>query len=846
MAVYRYRRFHWLKPGTLNTFKVQAISGLNKSEFSEIDIRTSGFDGMDWDQPWAKVVARPVFWNRTIVITWTPIMEPLRMDFYRLFRKPTDVPSAGELADNSTDNAYWLEDTGRKTRRVDHILGTDPDIEKEVVYYYWVWAFDKGGNPSVHYLGGSGPNTTPDNAEFGKPEVPVIYPALFEYEHQEIVKWLTDVTVKFRCSGGAEGYWMQKKQKGRVMWGPLVWVDHDGDLVNQEAIMQNLIAGKTYQFRVKAVNVPVALVSDWSTVVEKEIPYDDEPPAEIQLVAARRFFRRGFEKGEFIRVQWKRPPLAIMSEQIERYEVYRKVGSDAQAETYKDEINANTATVYDEMNNFEGTRFVDDDVEELTTALANFDWDGDYNGGATDQDRRTAIISGGTLVGTLNGGATITTDQVYEGSYSLKLLASTLNYLSFVNNGIFSSSEGYVSIWWYPTSLGFGITDIFRAYYDANNYLNIKYFSARVYVDWMSNGSLEQFQLCSPSHPVVNTTWNHFELRWKVSTNTLECRKNNGGFGDDGETWRDLSPTALAQFASEPTTVTLGPAASSDNFVNYIDSVESWGFDGPVAEQFYHYWVRAVDVDDRASTVTMLDSYDKISFTKPDPPENTDIIQNAVQVIIFKLFTMKFTWDPVDEAVWYRVKIRMKGAGRANFGPWLYTPRLPEERVTDVDDDNPTGTPKYVYPFWVLKDTAVQYSVSAENMAGESWSEIKEELINSDDEGPSVIQNFTGNCHGFLFFGIKFWMGYTLKWDDLPWYEGVASYEVYWWNGSSWQSVGHKGPTIIPGKKVVFNGWALPVAGMHKFKVITTDGDDNTSESSILELPWSAFWSTSL
>jgi hypothetical protein len=131
-------------------------------------------------------------------------------------------------------------------------------------------------------------------------------------------------------------------------------------------------------------------------------------------------------------------------------------------------------------------------------------------------------------------------------------------------------------------------------------------------------------------------------------------------------------------------------------------------------------------------------------------------------------------------------------------------------------------------------------------MAGKTWSAEFEETISADDEGPGTITNFTGNCHGFNFFGSKWWLGYTLKWDDRPWYEGIANYEILWWNGSSWQSQGFRPPTIIPGKKVHFLGFALPAAGLHKFKIVITDADDNTIESNILDLPWSPFWSTSL
>lgn len=100
MGDIRTRRFHWLKPGTIYTFSVQAISGSAQSDPATISLKTSGEIGMTWPKN-AKIIARPVFWSRTIVVKWTLMREPLRMDNYRLFRKEGSVPTGAELADRS-------------------------------------------------------------------------------------------------------------------------------------------------------------------------------------------------------------------------------------------------------------------------------------------------------------------------------------------------------------------------------------------------------------------------------------------------------------------------------------------------------------------------------------------------------------------------------------------------------------------------------------------------------------------------------------------------------------------------------------------------------------------------
>ena len=827
------RKFFWLKPGTLNTFTVKAISGVNASEESEIEIRTSGFSGMTWAS-WKRCLAKPVYWNRTILVNWNPIAEPLRMDYYRLFRKSGSQATAEEIADNSTDNPYWIRDTGRVTFHIDHALGKSPDIVMETAYYYWVWAFDKKGDPSAHHLGNAGPGTAPDYAELGKPDIPKIQN--ITYEHQKIIKWLADATVRFE--GEAEGYWLQRRMKGLTLWGPLVWVDHEEDKALQEGTLGNYISGATYQWRVKAVNVPFFLVSDWSDTYEEKIPYDSTPPEEVEGCNARRLKVFGLKKGEHIRVQWRRPALALLRQQIERYQVFRYIGTEAGAIAYEAQIEVDDVECYDDMSQLQGTRFVDDDVQPFaTSAVVGFHFDGDHANGST-----VAYHSLGTTTGTLNGTASMITSPVNDGTYALDIAANG-DYISFSNPGQFDSSEGYLEFYiWHDTQV-LGMR-LFRAYYDANNYMELFYNVGRLYFNFVENGN---------THTTFDTwlggatdQWAKIQARWDVANNTFGVQF--GGLG-----WSDNSGDTLNAFADEPGTFEIGSPANNvptdyhfDSFHVFTtyDPPEDLGVGGGT-KQYYHYWVRSIDVAGLKGPVSMKSgmSYDRVSFEPPPAPTGMDIIQNAIDRWIWTRFTMLIRWDAIPEAVYYRVKLRVKGAGKSTYGPWLTSPFLDESRITEIDEDDELGVPKYVVPFTVSKDSTVEYKVSAGNAAGETWADATSEIINSDDVGPSPITDLAGECYGFNLFGIKIWLNVWLNWSDHPWYEGVNNYEVFYYYAGEWRTKGHVKPTWINGKKTYFWVPVLPGSGgAYKFKVVTTDGDDNTSESNIVEIPWQAFW----
>lgn len=96
MATYLRRRFQFLIPGVVHTFKIKAWAGLASSEWSDpYDLRTSEYDPIRWvrvGDPSDWLSAHPQFWARFIKVTWLPIVGfPLRFDHYILMRKPSTM-----------------------------------------------------------------------------------------------------------------------------------------------------------------------------------------------------------------------------------------------------------------------------------------------------------------------------------------------------------------------------------------------------------------------------------------------------------------------------------------------------------------------------------------------------------------------------------------------------------------------------------------------------------------------------------------------------------------------------------------------------------------------------------
>jgi len=854
----RVKKFPWVRPGTLHTFRVKAWNGSVESDWAEIQIKTTTLQYMSFGGG-GTIDAVPKVWNRSIRINWTPIIhKPGRLSHYLIFRKnatddgiPTNAEMEGGWTDKEEDPFFLANNS--KLR-----IYFDKDIDPNKTYYYWVYGVDIQGDCSddtnyttKKYLG-------PDNSELGPPTQPILKPEHMETEVHEKIRSICDVRVIWKCVGGAEHYIIQRRMKGLPLglWGMPIRVEHDPDVESdlftefgehdlQETTIHNFFTNKYYEFRIRAVNIPVILVSAWSATDEYLTGYDNEAPTEVKNLAARRTYDFGFLRGEHIKLTWDRPEWAILGQEIDHYRIYRLKGTDAQATAEKAAIIAGTATPYSEENAFKfgGTSFIDDNIEPITGTGTDFDWDGDYNGGTTDQDRRTAETLSGTTIGTLSGSATIASDQAYDGTYALKIPALG-GYLTFINASLFSSSEGYISLYWYPTTGVVGRNDIFRAYYDVNNYFEIYYFSGRVFVEHCGNGNLEVGgALVPPTAGILYNTWNHIEIRWDTATNTFECR------GRDEASWRDQSPTNLTTFTNEPTNIDLGAVNNFDG-LHYVDNLQNFLDQEGGGQEYYHYWVTAVDTYGQESTVTgpnddPNESYDKVSFGPPDAPSGVTHEQNMIlNILSVKLFSFRMSWDGVDEATHYQCKYQIRpvgtkiaGGAARDYGPEMLTPLIREE----------TSDNSHSYPFPLVANSQIKAAVRSWNKAGFSgWSQLEEITLDKDTVAPGAVEELTGECFGVKgLLGVQYWWWVKLRWKDRPPYEGVKVYNIQVQISGVWTDVGTARPTIGPNSYVIFWDFALPAGpSSYTFRIWAEDWEDPPNEAIKVEVvvPWSEWW----
>jgi len=803
MAI-KKKKFYRLRSDSLHTFNIKAWSAEGVSAWTDdILIKTSAILPIAWPVT-AEMKAKPLFFTRCLRVTWTPLLGyPLRFSHYVLFRKDTtegipaptsdELTASGEAIVDGTleDNEHFLKETGKLPLYVDRVKfdsddDTDNGVLEEHQYHYWVWGVDNNGQLSYSYLG-------PDNAEFGKPTQPVLIPASMSTEVHERNAWWCDVNVVWWCTDGAEGYWVQRKLKTRALWGLPVWVEHDpdgaygGDV--QKVTLENFLCNTDYEFRVKAVNVPVRLVSPYSEIGEYTTDKDPDPPDEIESVEAKRLRQNLIRRGEYIKLTWDWPTGALMQQQIDYYRIYRLEGTDAEATAYLATILAGTATPYTETKKFGGTHFVDDEIVELSAGRVegtqSFFWNGEY-GTHTANDLKTAYIDEdlNTEVGVLTTSAYIDGAIVWDGIYSLQceVGSATLHWSTCDLNG----DEGYISLRWYPIDV-IHTQDWLRIFHahsgGVKNRLLIDMRLGKLWVSHVGNDVEKEVEHTKVWSSGDRNKWHHIEVRWKKSDDTLDVKV------DDGDWVSSTDPNPITSFVLDVKYFVLGLSAvnpGGDTEQRYDKLVVSPDLDYPeIPFNYYHYWVTAVDIDEQESTATMVESYDKVSFGPPDAPVpykplvNTDEGFNMVLVLGFKLFTVKMKWDSVDEATYYRVKIKIKSPNR-DAGPWMYTARIPEARINkDEDDDRPF----FVYPFPLRKDTEITWAVAAGNMAGETESdEIGPMAIIQDTEGPSKANTPVGECLGIntLFPPTPFrWMVVILKWKPNDNYEGVESYIIY-------------------------------------------------------------------
>lgn len=846
MGDIRIRRFHWLKPGTIYTFSVQAISGGAQSDPATIDIKTSGFQGMTWPS-YAKIKARPAYWMRTIVVKWTTMNEPLRMDYYRLFRKAGSAPTPTEKANYNTTSPHFLKDTGRWAYHTDHLTGTSKglkdwgnEIEADITYYYWVWAFDKSGRASATALG-------PNSARYGDPEKPIILGEGTTQVHERN-KWWCDYKLQWVCSGGCEYYIVQRKLSNLSIWGPQFMVEHNSEQETQEHTFDNLLCGKEYDFRIKAVNVPIVFVSDWSDVKSYTTEEDTTPPVEIQNVAARRFYHVRKQYGDYIKLTWDRPENAIIEQQLDYYRIYRLKGTDTQAKAYRDSINSSSQAddaskpdPYADSKKFNGTQFIDDDLEAtLDTGsggelLWNTLWDME---GATDVLRRTMEIGEDTVVGTLTGSPTFTSPGIY-GDYAFCIPSSAaIHQIYFDTTGkdIIDPNLGYMAFYvkmnWTNVT-GPNAIEMFRLEASSTRFFNLVlngavflmfqriYSSNTVYVYW-DKADLTPY----------DDQWLLIEFQWS-QLNWIRGRLNGGAWKynpfNTPTIWNTGSYPIKSNYFGKRQAYSM-PEFWLDNIALHNDLTV------PVSDttEYYHYWVTGVDFTGLESSVTGPDddpneSYDKVSFSPPPPPDNVTVDFNTtLNLLSVKLMTAKISWDAVDEATHFRVAVRTKPKGRTAWSKWFHSFYFREERIDDPDG----GGKFYVWPFPVLQGTEFNYAVCSYNAAGESAYVEKYTTVTEDTIKPSEIQNVWGRCFGMRsLLGQKMWICAKLTWDDLPAYEGIRVYKVYRWVPltSSWDWVTNAHPTIGELKVHAYD-LCPPIANSHLYKIEAIDWNDNVTD----------------
>jgi hypothetical protein len=881
MAIIRKRKWLWLSPAKLHTFKVKAWSRTTESEWATVTLNLSNAPDFEWDAT-AGLMARPIWWRRSIRVVWTafPFRYRKWFDHYIIFRKDVTPPDANdfeEAATNKEDSEFFIANTferyawlGQDDVKEDNDFRNqysawnhyyfDENIELETTYYYWVHAVNQHGELSQQYLG-------PDSALWGKPQTPVLQPGWFSTQVHEINKWSCDVLAWWDSRpdgtkpGGAEYYIIQRRQKRdrlalpEAIWGESIRIDHDyeeeldpnkeaNDGRYQAGVVHNFWVDKNYEFRIKAVNIPgvgkLGLESAWT-----QPPYptyktlhDTEAPPEVTGVAANRFWWQGVQRGDYIRLKWDRfwqnddsgVRAPILTEQLVHYNIYRYKGTDANAALEADAVNLHAGysndggtnddsvygsgeyegeyivrkKVYKQTGKFEGTQFVDDDVESTASETEEAEvWDLVWTcEGANDTERSTATISGDTLAGTPAGNYLFDSSDKYAGTYSFA--STAVSGAITWNTGAeftFSGDEGFIEFYFKGDVDSPSLSYLLEWYYSPFN---------RIFCYWDSGLTVYR-RGASRIHTVTvpdseftgdndpRTGWARFQIRWSVTNNKLQVRVGEG-------TWYDASYAGgeLLAFANTPTYFSV---AAYTCVGHHIDNVSlSLTYEVPVVSLavYYHYWVTAVDSYGYESNVTMVDSYDKVSFL---PPPNVSGLDNRQELVnnhtTFRMYSLKVLWDIIDEATHYQVRIKVKPPGKIfgverNYGFWHYSALLREERFYDEDDE---GKASYTYPLPLVYGTKVKFAVIAWNRAGKSpeWTESEEITIERDDSAPGNVKDFKGDCIGVnnLYTGIQQWNAINVSFQPRPHSDGIKCYIVEIKNLSSeWEYLDEFSPKL--------------------------------------------------
>lgn len=779
MAIQRRRKWIWLSPSFKHTFSVRAWNRTSESDWASVTLNLSDRPLFAWGSG-AALQARPIWWNRSIRLLWTPFPVRYRkwFDHYIIFKKEDTIPSDQELTDSAAaleESPFFLANTFQRQSRFkdsnEMLKDTtdvtawnnfyfDSDIIQEKVYYYWVYAVDHADNCSSLPLG-------PNNAEWGKPQAPrFLSPDNFSTEVHDINKWMCDVTVKWDSGPnslepyGAEHYIIQRRQSGKTMWSSPIRIEHDyTEEKIQVSELSNFIVGREYEFRIKAVNIPGigpdALVSSWNSDPEDwndpthdknsggwgqtclyTTEHDTDPPAEVENADVKRFYHFGIRRGDYARLRWSRPNFAILSEQFRYYNVYRLKGTDAEAALHMAKINAHNPPSaspytnstggtgidpYEEIGKMEGTHFIDENIED-TSGLGtgenwNFEWTCE---GADDTARRTATVGAGTVTGTLGASASMSTEQAKVGTYSMKVPSGGPGgYIDFNNSAIegVDGDTGYVSMW---------VNSSFAVSGGGAYGLFETLFDGdnNIYVEVKDIGGVDKLRLFRKGNGITHTATINAPSGggWHQIELRWSVSENKLSIRTDSGSWTEAdTSTPLGAFAGDPASFRFG--GTSYESTCYFDEMKvSLAFDPTNVAISYHYWITAVDVYDYESPASMAPnkSYATLTFAPPDIPSMYPHEANLVIVLGKQLLNFKLVWEDIPEALWYQVKLRIKPPGTKINGEehsWSMW-----HYSTFIDDDRIERTganlPSYTYPMPVNKGSQIEAYVRAGNQAG--------------------------------------------------------------------------------------------------------------------------------
>ena len=184
---------------------------------------------------------------------------------------------------------------------------------------------------------------------------------------------------------------------------------------------------------------------------------------------------------------------------------------------------------------------------------------------ADNTDDTDGCVAAGDLQGTENVSAVSSDQNHTTGGAKSMLVGSDNEHIYFPRTGIVSSTEGYISLWFYPTAVDQGFV-LFEMRYDAGDRIAIVHVAGgATYGYHYSDGAAHYTAVGGTCNA---NAWNSIAFRWDTANDDLDISLN-------GEAWQE-DADAIAPFVSgETTNFYLGESAwgGTGTADVYIDDV---------------------------------------------------------------------------------------------------------------------------------------------------------------------------------------------------------------------------------------------------------------------------------